>query len=155
MHTFVKNYLPLLQNVENLKELFPASGFNTINRRNKSPKELLSPSLFLNGKSAKRNNIISCNSCDFCNNYMVFENMFTCAVTGKKYFVKAELHRNSCNVIYLVECSNCKQQYIDSALNSNSSLKSISLTLKLTKIVVGLLAILITYAVTPVIPIFI
>ena len=81
--------------------------------------------------------------------------MFTCTVTGKKYFVKGELHCNSCNVIYLVECSNCKQQYIDSALNSNSSLKSISLTLKLTKIVVGLLAILITYAVTPVIPIFI
>ena len=155
MDTFVKYYLPLLQNVENLKELFPASGFNTIYRRNKNLNELLSPSLFLNGKSAKSNSIISGNSCDFCNNYMVFENMFTCAVTGKKYFVKSELHRNSCNVIYLVECSNCKQQYIDSALNSNSSLKSISLTLKLTKIVVGLLAILITYAVTPVIPIFI
>ena len=155
MDTFVKYYLPLLQNVENLKELFPASGFNTIYRRNKNPKELLSPSLFLNGKSAKSNSIISFNICDISNNYMVFENMFTCAVTGKKYFVKSELHRNSCNVIYLVECSNCKQQYIDSALNSNSSLKSISLTLKLTKIVVGLLAILITYAVTPVIPIII
>ena len=81
--------------------------------------------------------------------------MVTCTLTGKKYFVKGDLNCNSCNVIYLVECSNCKQQYIDSALNSNSSLKSISLTLKLTKIVVGLLAILITYAVTPVIPIFI
>ena len=45
---------------------------------------------------------------------MVFENMFTCTVTGKKYFVKGELH---CNVIYLVECSNCKQQCIGSALN--------------------------------------
>ena len=43
--------------------------------------------------------------------------MFTCAVTGKKYFVKDELHCNSCNAIYLVECSNCKQQYIGSALN--------------------------------------
>ena len=48
---------------------------------------------------------------------MVFENMFTCTVSGKKYFVKGELHCNSCNVIYLVECSNCKQQYIGSALN--------------------------------------
>ena len=45
--------------------------------------------------------------------------MFTCTVTGKKYFVKGELHCNSCNVIYLVlvECSNCKQQYIGFALN--------------------------------------
>ena len=43
--------------------------------------------------------------------------MFTCTVTGKKYFVKGELHCNSCNVIYLVACSNCKEQYVGSALN--------------------------------------
>ena len=43
--------------------------------------------------------------------------MFTCTVTGKKYLVKGELHCNSCNVIYLGECSNCKHQYIRSALN--------------------------------------
>ena len=117
MDTLVKKYLPLLHSDENLKELFPASAFNTIYRRNKNLKELLSPSLFPNRKSTKSNSIISCNSCDICNNYMVFENMFTCTVTGKKYFVKGELHCNSCNVIYLVECSNCKQQYIGSALN--------------------------------------
>ena len=50
--------------------------------------------------------------------------MFTCAVTGKKYFVKSELHRNSCNVIYLVECSNCKQQYIGPALNFKQRVRS-------------------------------
>ena len=55
---------------------------------------------------------------------MVFENRFTCAVTGKKYFVKAVLHRNSGNVIYLVECSNCKQQYIGSALNFKQRVRS-------------------------------
>ena len=43
--------------------------------------------------------------------------MITCAVTGKKYFLKGELHCSSCNVIYLAEFSNCKQQYIASALN--------------------------------------
>ena len=115
--TLVKKYLALLHCDENLKELFPASASNTIYRRNKNLKELLSPSLFPNRKSTESNSIINCNSCDICNNYMVFENMFTCTVTGKKYFVKGELHCNSCNVIYLVECSNCKQQYIGSALN--------------------------------------
>ena len=95
-------------------ELFPASVFNTIYRLTK---ELLSPLLFPYKKSTKSNSIISCNSCDICNNYMVFENMFTCTVTGKKYFAKGELHCYSRNVIYLVECSNCKQQYISSALN--------------------------------------
>ena len=99
MDTLVKKYLPLLHSDENLKELFPASAFNTIYRRNKNLKELLSPSLFPNRKSTKSNSIISCNSCDICKNYMVFENMFTCTVTGKKYFVKGELQCNSCNII--------------------------------------------------------
>ena len=112
MDTLVKKYLLLLHSDKNLTELFPASAFNTIYRRDKDLKELLSPSLFPNRKSIKSNSITSCNSCDICNNYMVFENMFTCTVTGKKYFVKGELHCNSCIVIYLVECSNCKQQYI-------------------------------------------
>ena len=48
---------------------------------------------------------------------MVFENMFTCTVTSKKYFDEGELYCNSWNVIYLVEYSNCKQQYISSGLN--------------------------------------
>ena len=117
MDTLVKKYLPLLHSDENLKELFPASVFNTIYRRNKNLKELLSLWLFPNRKSTKSNSIISCNSCDICKNYMVFENMFTCTVAGKKYLVKGKLHCNSCNVIYLVECNNCKQQYIGSALN--------------------------------------
>ena len=86
---------------------------------------------------------------------MVFEIMFTCTVVGKKYFVKDELQCNSCNAIYLVEWTNCKQQYIGSALSFKQRLRPISLTLILTKIVVGLLGILITYAVTLVILIII
>ena len=109
MDALVKKYLPLLHSDENLKELFPASAFNTIYRRHKNLKELLSPLLFPNRKSTKSKSIISCNSCDICNNYMLFENMLTCTVTGKKYFIKRELHCNSCNNMYLVECSNCKQ----------------------------------------------
>ena len=54
---------------------------------------------------------------------MVSENMFTCTVTGKKYFVKGELHCNSCDVIYLVGCSNCKHQYIGFALNFKQCLR--------------------------------
>ena len=64
---------------------------------------------------------------------MVFENMFTCTVTGKKYFVKGELHCNSCNVIYLVECSNCKQQYIGSALNFKQRFRIYKLDIKTNK----------------------
>ena len=92
MDTPVKKYLPHLHSDENLMEVFPASTFDTIYRRNKILKKLLSPSLFPNRKSTKSNSIICCNSCDICNNYMVFENMFSCTVTGKKYFVKAKIY---------------------------------------------------------------
>ena len=99
MDALVKKNLPLLHSDKNLKEFFPTNGFNTIYKSKKNLKELLSPSVFPNRKSTKSNSIISCNSYDICNNYMVFEIMFTCAVTGKKYFVKDELHSNSCNFI--------------------------------------------------------
>ena len=95
MDTLVKKNLPLLHSDKNLKEFFPTNGFNTIYKSKKNLKELLSPSVFSNRKSTKSNSIISCNS----NNYMVFEIMFTCAVTGKKYFVKDGLQSNSCNFI--------------------------------------------------------
>ena len=117
MDTLVKKYLPLLHSDENLKEPFLVTAFNTICKLNKNLKELLSPLLYHNRKSTKRNITISCNSCDICNNYMVFKTMFTCTVTGKKYFVNSELQCNSCNIIYFVECSNCKQQNLRSALN--------------------------------------
>ena len=155
MDALVKKYLPLLHSDENLKELFPANAFNTIYRCNKNLKELLSPSLFPNRKPTKSNSIISGNSCDICSNYMVFENLFTSTVTGKKYFVKDKLHCNSCNVIYLVECSNSKQQYVGSVRNFKQRFRIHKFDSKLTKIVVVLLGILITYAVNRVIPIFI
>ena len=118
MDTLVKKYhfyivTKTLRNYSLLVLLIPYTDVTKI------LKELLSPLLYPNRKSTKSNSIISCNSCDICKNYMVSENMFTCTVTGKKYFVKGELHCNSCNVIYLVEYSNCKQQYIGSALNFN------------------------------------
>ena len=78
-----------------------------------------------------------------------------CTVTDKKYFVKGELPWSSFNVIYLVECSNCKHQYLGSARNFKQRFRIDKSNIKLTKIVAGLLGMLITYAVTPVIPIFI
>ena len=102
MDTLVKKYLPLVHSDRNFKELFCATSFNIICRRDKVYKELLSPWLYPNRKSTKSNSIISCNSCDIFKNYMFF----------KRY-----LHCNSFNLIHLVECSNCKQQDTGSALN--------------------------------------
>ena len=87
MDTLVKKYLLLLHSDENFRELFPASAFNTVYRHNKNLKVLLSPLLYPNRKITKSNSIISFKSCDICKNDIVFENKFTCTVTGKKYFV--------------------------------------------------------------------
>ena len=63
--------------------------------------------------------------------------MCNCKVTGKKYYVKGELHCNSCNTIYLVQRSNCKQQYIDSALNFKQQYRIHKFDIKPNKVCCG------------------
>ena len=38
-------------------------------------------------------------------------------MTGKTFFIKGSLSCDSCNVIYLITCSNCSEQYEGSAIN--------------------------------------
>ena len=79
--------------------------------------ELIFSSLYTESRTTKSNSTISCSSCDICKNCMVLKARFTCTVTSKIYYVKGELDRNSCNTMYIAECSKCKHQYIGSALN--------------------------------------
>ena len=37
---------------------------------------------------------------------------------GKTYFIKGNLSCDSCNVIYLIACSNCREHYVGSAFNN-------------------------------------
>ena len=46
---------------------------------------------------------------------MKFDNTFICAVTGKSYFIRGQLNCESINVIYLITCSKCLEQYVVSA----------------------------------------
>ena len=43
----------------------------------------------------------------------------TCQVTGKIYKVRGKLSCNSVNVVYLVSCKLCKDQYVGSAYKNN------------------------------------
>ena len=47
---------------------------------------------------------------------MVFDNTFICTVTGKSYFIRGQLNCESINVIYLITCSKCLEQYAGSAV---------------------------------------
>ena len=45
-----------------------------------------------------------------------FDNAFICTVTGKSYFIRGQLNCESINVIYLITCSKCLEQYAGSAV---------------------------------------
>ena len=61
--------------------------------------------------------IVSCKKCDICKNFLITESKFRCTVTGKTYFIKGNLSSDSCNVIHLITCSNCTEQYVRPAVN--------------------------------------
>ena len=50
---------------------------------------------------------------------MVLKNEFTCTVTGKAHKGKDDLTCKCDNVVYLISCRKCKQQYVCSAFESN------------------------------------
>ena len=47
---------------------------------------------------------------------MIFDNTFICTVTGKTYSIKVQLNCESNNIIYLITCSKCLEQYVGSAV---------------------------------------
>ena len=111
----IRKHLPLLHSDDSLKKLFPANIFSTIFKRNKNLKEILAPSKYPNPKNSRQNSITSCNKCDICKNYMVFDRTFRCTVTGKVYYIKGEMNCESSNIIYIVTSMKCLEQYVGSA----------------------------------------
>ena len=57
--------------------------------------------------------------CDICDHFLVCRNKFTCKVTGKIYEVRENLSCNSPNVVYLISCKLCNDQYVRSAYKNN------------------------------------
>ena len=80
---------------------------------NQNLSELIFSSLSTENRTTKSNSTISCSSCNICKNCMVFESAFYLYSN----YVKGELDWNSCNTMYLAECSKCEHQYIGSTLN--------------------------------------
>ena len=46
----------------------------------------------------------------------ITDSKFRCRVTDKTYLIKGNLSCDSCNVIYLITCSKCREKYIGSAI---------------------------------------
>ena len=78
---------------------------------------MVAPSLYPKPSIKSNHTIVSCNKCDICKNFLVTDSKFRCTVAGKTYFIKGNLSCDSCNVIYLITCSKCREQYVGSAIN--------------------------------------
>ena len=118
MRSLIKKHLPVLHSDTNLKNIFPENSICTVFKRNRNLKEILSPSLYTKRKSVKKINIIkNCSKCDICKNFLISDNSFVCKVTNKKYHIKNDFDCNSMNVIYLISCTNCNEQYVGSAID--------------------------------------
>ena len=96
---------------------------NSVFKRNQSLKELLLPYLYPNKKVIRTNLITSCNKCDMCKNYLICSNYFTYSVTNRRYHTRGFLYCNCNNVIYLITCKNCLEQYVGSATNFKNCLR--------------------------------
>ena len=117
IHKVIQNNLSGLHTDENVKYIFSPKSIKTLYRREKNLKEILSPSLFPARPKNSEICIISCKKCDTCKNYLLTDNKFNCKVTGRFYNVRDNLSCNNINVIYLISCKNCEEQYIGSAID--------------------------------------
>ena len=78
---------------------------------------MVAPSIYSKPSIKSNCTIVSCNKCDICKNFLITDSKFRYTVTGKTFFIKGNLSCDSCNVIYLITCSNCRVQYAGSAIN--------------------------------------
>ena len=111
----IKKHISILHSDDALKTVFPKDCFSTIYKRNKNLKELIAQSVYPTNVNTRISSITSCNNCDICKNYMIFDNTFIYTVTGKSYFIRGQLNCESINVIYPISCSKCLEQYVCSA----------------------------------------
>ena len=113
----IGKYLPMLYSDPNMKLAFPEGTIKATYRRGKNLKEMISPSLFPISTQREASRIFKCGKrCDVCSNYLVIDDNFVGTATGKKYKIRGQLSCNSINIIYLITCSACNDQYVGSAV---------------------------------------
>ena len=54
---------------------------------------------------------------------MVFDRTFRCTFTGKVYYIKGEMNCEISNIIYLIKCVKCLEQYAGSAIKFKSKFR--------------------------------
>ena len=78
---------------------------------------MITRSLYPKPSTKSNRTIVNCNKWDICKNFLITDNKFRYTATGNVSFIKGNLSCDSCNVVYLIACSNCTEQYVGSAIN--------------------------------------
>ena len=124
IRSLIKKHLPVLHSDSDLKNIFPGKSICTTFKRDRSLKEILSPSFYTKSKKEKKSYVIrNCGKCDIRENYLITGNTFTCRVTNEKYYINNDFDCNSMNAIYLISCTNCNGQYVVSAIDFKKHLR--------------------------------
>ena len=93
-----------------LKNIFLENLICTVFKRNRNLKETSSQSLHTKNKKEKNLVIETCAKSDIFKNHMISDNIVTCKVSHEKYYIN-DYDFNCMNVIYLISCTNCNEQY--------------------------------------------
>ena len=78
---------------------------------------MVASSLYSKSSIKSNRTIVSCNKCDICKNFLIIDSTFRYTVKGKTYFIKGNSSCDSCNIIYLTTCSNCREQFVWSVID--------------------------------------
>ena len=121
LRTVIRNNLPILYSDPEMKNIFPEGSTNVTYKRGKSLRELISPSVFPQAQVKSHSVVSKCKSKDVISalNYLICKNEFTCTVTSKTYKVRGKLCCTSSNLIYLISCKLCNEQYVGSPFKDN------------------------------------
>ena len=120
LEKILNDNLHILYGDPDMKKVFSEVTISVTYRRGKCLNEVISPSLYLGTVTESVSRVNKCKGrrCHICKNCMVFQNEFSCTAT-KTYKVRGNLTCKKDNIVYLISCKKCKQQYPGSDFKSN------------------------------------
>ena len=122
VNKIVKEYLPILQQVPILNDLFPKNSVMVANKRENNLVDLMLRSDPYNIKSdiagMKEIGYVKCGRrCDSCENFVIETTNIKSHATGRRFSIRRETTCKSENVVYVACCQTCGKQGVGSTVS--------------------------------------
>lgn len=123
----VDQFLPILQQAPDLKELYPESSIMIANKREKNLADLILRSDPYNIKGdivdTGEHGYVKCKrSCDSCSNFVLETSSIVSYATGRKFQIRRNSSCNTKNIVYVACCQTCGKQGVGSTVSWKSRL---------------------------------